>query len=186
MEDRVALAGGKERFATLLDDFFGYNGDSVKAITHLGADAEIAATAYHRFQGFNNECDLESPYAYIYAGRHDRLCEIARECVNRSFGMGKSGLPGNNDSGGLSSCFIWNALGIFPVSGKGEFLIGAPQIDESEIELNNGNRLTIIAHNRSDEHFYVDRVTFNGVEISDYKISVKELLSGGALEFYMK
>lgn len=186
IEERVELAGGKERFAKLLDDFFGYNGDSIKPITHFPADKDIAATHYHRFQGFNNECDLEAPYTYIYADRHDRVCEIVHECVSRSFGMGRGGLPGNNDSGGLSSCFIWNALGIFPASGKGEFLIGAPQLDESVITLSNGKSLTIIAHNRNGEHIYVDKVTFNGVEVTDYRISTTELMQGGVIEFFMK
>ena len=111
MEERVALAGGKERFAQLLDRFFGFGCESVKQLTHRGAAKEIAESRYHRFEGFNNECDMETPYAYIYADRHDRLCEILDECVRRSFGTGRSGLPGNNDSGGLSSLFVWNVLG---------------------------------------------------------------------------
>jgi putative alpha-1,2-mannosidase len=186
MEERVELAGGKEKFAKLLDDFFGFNGESIKPMRHFSADADIAATNYHRFQGFNNECDLEAPYAYIYADRHDRLCEIVHECVHRSFGMGKGGLPGNNDSGGLSSCFVWNALGIFPISGKGEFLIGAPQFDESVINLANGKTLTLKAYNRNDTKIYVDKVFLNGKKIENYKISTKDIINGGILEFYMK
>ena len=183
MEERVSLAGGKERFAKMLDDFFGFGKDSIKQITYPGADKEIAATSYHRFQGFNNECDLEAPYAYIFADRHDRICEIVHECVTRSFGMGRSGLPGNNDSGGLSSCFIWNALGIFPVCGRGEFLIGAPQISKAEISLISGNKLTVSVRNKG---IYVDKVIFNGKEIDNFRIPASEIISGGNIEFYMK
>lgn len=186
MEERVALSGGKDKLAEQLDSFFGFDGDSIKQITYQGADKEIAATCYHRFQGFNNECDMETPYAYIFADRHDRLCEIMHECVNRSFGVGRSGLPGNNDSGGLSACFIWNALGIFPVCGKGEFLIGAPQVNRAEISLLNGNKLLINVENRSDNNIYVDKVTFNGAEIKNFRIPSKELICGGTLTFYMK
>jgi len=186
MEERISLVGEKRDFAKLLDDFFGFNGDSTKPITHPGADKEIAETAYHRFQGFNNECDMESPYAYIFADRHDRLCEIIHECVTRSFGLGKSGLPGNNDSGGLSACFVWNSLGLFPVCGKGEYLIGSPQIDSAEIFLSSGKKLTVTVYNRSQERIYVDKVSFNGDEIKNYRISSELLISGGLLEFYMK
>ena len=187
MEERVDLAGGKERFSKLLDDFFGYNGDSVKQLTYIGAHKDIEKTNYHRFEGFNNECDMEAPYAYIYADRHDRLCEIVRECTYRSFGLGKSGLPGNNDSGGLTSMFVWNTLGIFPISGSGEFLIGSPQIDGAEIELQNGNRLTVrVSGRNSSSCIYVDRVEFNGRQITDYRILMKELMNGGELHFYMK
>lgn len=186
MEERVALAGGREKFAAMLDDFFGFNGESLTQITHLDADEAIAACRYHRFEGFNNECDMETPYAYIYAHRHDRLCEIMHECVTRSFGLGRGGLPGNNDSGGLSSLFVWNTLGVFPVSGSGEFLIGAPQMNGAEITLASGNVLRIRVERPHSAMIYVDRVEWNGEPVEGFKISAREIMAGGVLRFYMK
>jgi putative alpha-1,2-mannosidase len=129
---------------------------------------------------------METPYAYIYADRHDRLCEIIHECVSRSFGLGKGGLPGNNDSGGLSSAFVWNTLGIFPISGSGEFLIGAPQMDSAELCLHNGNCLKIEVNRKNSNQIYVDSVFLNGQRVEHYKISAKDLMRGGALQFFMK
>lgn len=186
MKERIELAGGNERFVKLLDNFFGFNGESIKQMTYLGADEDIAKTDYHRFQGFNNECDMETPYAYIFAGRHDRTCDIVHECVTKSFVNGKGGLPGNNDSGGLSSCFMWNALGIFPVSGAGEFLIGSPHIDKADIRLSNGNLLEIEAKNLSEDNYYVKKVEFNGEPITDYTIRTDVLMRGGRLVFEME
>lgn len=186
MDDRVNFAGGKEKFASMLDDFFGYSGESVKQITHLNAYDDIARTQYHRFEGFNNECDMETPYAYIYADRHDRLCEIVHECINRSFGLGKGGLPGNNDSGGLSSLFVFNALGLFPKSGSGVFLIGSPQIDEASIKLSSGKTLMIIRERKSEDEIYVDKVFFNEKQLHVFEISMQEIIKGGVLRFVMK
>jgi putative alpha-1,2-mannosidase len=186
MDDRVNFAGGKEKFALKLDDFFGYSGESVKQITHLNAYDDIARTQYHRFEGFNNECDMETPYAYIYADRHDRLCEIVHECINRSFGLGKGGLPGNNDSGGLSSLFVFNALGLFPKSGSGVFLIGSPQIDEASIKLSSSNTLRIIRERISEAEIYVDKVFFNEKQLQVFEISMQEIMKGGVLRFVMK
>ena len=185
MADRVELAGGKERFARLLDGFFGFNGESVKQITHLDAYKDISATAYHRFEGFNNECDMETPYAYIYADRHDRLCEIISECVNRSFGLGVGALPGNNDSGGLSSLLVWNVLGIFPVSGSGEFLVGSPCIDYAEIRLPHGKSLKISVERSAPEQIYVDRVELNGIPVEGYRIPARLIMQGGELKISM-
>ena len=185
MEERVALAGGKEAFAKLLDNFFGFGKESIPPMNYIGASKDIEATAYHRFQGFNNECDMETPYAYIFADRHDRLCEIMKECISRSFGTGKRGLPGNNDSGGLSSTFVWNCLGLFPISGSGEFLLGMPQVDQAAITLHNGNTLTIRTE-KGGENRYVDRIEFNGAEIKDYRLAAKELLNGETLVFHTK
>ncbi|MBQ7901391.1 MAG: glycoside hydrolase family 92 protein, partial [Clostridia bacterium] len=161
MQERVELAGGKEKFAQMLDEFFGIYGASVQQITKPDAYEEISSMQYHRFEGFNNECDMEAPYAYIYAGRHDRTCDIVNECVHRSFTTGKGGLPGNNDSGGLSSCFVWNVLGLFPVSGSGEILLGAPRVNRAVLHLAGGNDLEIEAKNLSRYDCHVASVTFN-------------------------
>jgi putative alpha-1,2-mannosidase len=185
MEERVALVG-KEKFAEMLDSFFGFNGESVKPLRYLGADKEISAKRYHRFEGFNNESDMEAPYAYVYADRHDRLCEIIHECVYRSFGLGVSGLPGNNDSGGLSSLFIWNVLGLFPVSGKGEFLIGSCAVDSAEIKLYGGKTLSIRNFRENEDQIYPERVLWNGREINNYRLGTAEVMQGGELVFYMK
>ena len=186
MTERVELAGGKDRFASMLDRFFGFGEESVRQLTYIGAEKEISQKHYHRFEGFNNECDMEAPYAYIYANRHDRLCEIIKECVFRSFGLGRGGLPGNNDSGGLSSAFVWNVLGIFPISGSGEFLIGAPQMDSAELCLHNGNCLKIEVNRKNSNQIYVDSVFLNDQRVEHYKISAKDLMRGGALQFFMK
>ena len=186
MEERVRLAGGKKHFCAMLDDFFGFGKESVKQLTHIGALKEISKCHYHRFEGFNNECDMETPYAYIYADRHDRLCEIIRECTTRSFGSGKSALPGNNDSGGLSSMFVWNVLGLFPVSGSGKFLLGAPQIDRAKIKLSSGKTLIIRTIREHSEQIYVSKVEWNGKPIDNYQIQVELLMYGGELTFYMQ
>ena len=182
MEERIELIGGKDRFAESLDKFFGFGGESVRQFTHLNALEDIRKTAHHRFEGFNNECDMETPYAYIFADRHDRLEDILRECVSRSFGTGSGGLPGNNDSGGLSSLYVWNMLGLFPATGRGEFLIGAPGVRSAEISLASGRLLKIKRVGESVG--YLKRVVFNGREIKDYRISMGEVMGGGELVFY--
>ena len=99
------------------------------------------------------------------------------------FGLGRGGLPGNNDSGGLSSLFMWNALGIFPATGRGEFLIGSPIIDGAEITLANGKTLKISAEHKGNSP-YVTRVLWNGNPVTDYRIPMKEIMNGGRLEFF--
>ena len=188
MEERIDLSGGKERFISLLDDFFGFNGESLQQITEMNAHHKISQIQqqYHRFEGFNNECDMETPYAYIYAGRHDRTCDIIHESVHKSFTTGKGALPGNNDSGGLSSCLMWNVLGIFPASGTGEFLLGCPQVDKSTIELSNGNLLEIECQIPSDIDYHIASVKFNDREITNFRIKTEDLMSGGKLVFETK
>ena len=177
MEKRMALSGGRENFVRQLDDFFGYNGESVQPIRDLyGAYEKIAATQYHRFEGFNNEPDMEVPYCYIFAGRHDRTAEIIRESVHVSFGTGKGGLPGNNDSGGLSSCFVWNVLGLFPASGTGNFLIGSPQLKKAAVRLSNEKILTVEAAPTEAGAWW------NGEPLAEYILPTAKLMQGGTLK----
>lgn len=183
MDERIALMG-KDRFVSELDDFFGFYRDPVERPTDPSKDP--LELGINSFEGFNNESDMEAPYAYIYAGRHDRTCEILRAGMKYMFTSDKGGLPGNNDSGGLSSCYVWNAIGLFPVSGQDLMLIGTPIVDGATLELSNGKKLSIAVHNNSDNNIYVRRVVFNGKEIADYRMTVRDLMSGGMLEFYMQ
>jgi len=186
MERRIEAAGGRAALLALLDSFFGFGGDSIKPLTYLGADDEINSKKYHRFEGFNNECDMESLYSYVYLDRQDRLSEINRECVLRSFGSSRSGLPGNNDSGGLSSHFVFSTLGIYPAAGSGEFLIGSPHINRGRISLATGNVLIINSHRDSPDAQCTYHATFNGEEIIGYRLHMEKLMQGGVLDIYMR
>src|SRR3712207_8495279 len=44
-----------------------------------------------------------------YAGRPDRTADVVHAVVQNQFGTGRGGLPGNDDSGGLSSWYVWRS-----------------------------------------------------------------------------
>ena len=172
MAKRISLCGAA-KFIEYLDRFFGYtHGDDVSA----------------RFEGFNNETDMETPYAYHFVGEQDKLCEIIDAGHKYMFrtadgGTGSGGIPGNNDSGGMSSCYMWNSLGIFPVSGQNLMLIGSPKFTNAELILANGNKLTI---KRNGDSIYTERAVLNGKPLDNLEFTVTELMQGGILEIYMR
>ncbi|MBQ9552183.1 MAG: glycoside hydrolase family 92 protein [Clostridia bacterium] len=186
MDERITLAGGKERFVELLDRFFGYGQPDVTLPTDP-TDYEPVAEGIKlgRFEGFNNESDTEAPFSYIYADRHDRTCEIIRSGMKYMFTTGKGGLPGNNDTGALSSYYCCMALGLFPVAGRDLFLLGSPFVKRAEIDLFNGSRLIVETDVVSDEAIYVKAAAFNDEPIDGYRIKASELLRGGTLQFCM-
>lgn len=186
MQKRIALSGGKDNYEKQLDSFFGFGGCKIEQVRDIdGAYEKIdeLLNKHHRFEAFNNESDMEAPYSYIYVNQHDKLCDILDECVYKCFGTGRGAIPGNNDSGGLSSCFVWNVLGIFPVSGQNLILLGKPFADKASIKLSSGKKLEIIRHGKEK---YVEKILFNGASIDDYRLTVSELMSGGVLEFFMR
>ena len=168
MPARAALAGGRERLAALADRFFGFS--------HPEDDSSCC------FEGFNNETDMETPYVYHFAGRHDRLSEVINAGLTYMFAEGRGGLPGNNDSGGLSSCYLWNALGVFPVSGQDLMLIGSPRVREAALRMGNGRVFRIL---KQGSGIYVKRALLNGKPLDPLCFTVRDMMRGGDLALTM-
>ena len=168
MDERIALAGGDKRFEELLDRFFGFT---------------VPEDVSGRFEGFNNETDMETPWAYAYIGRHDKLMQILRAADRFMFrtkegSTGIGGIPGNNDSGGLSACYLWNCLGVFPVSGQNLVLIGCPKFARTELRLANGRTLVI---RREGEYTVPVSAEFNGKPCESLRFAASEMMEGGEL-----
>ena len=65
MRSRIELAGGDEAFVAMLDDFFGYGAQPVSQPgVQPEPDEMVVGYALNRFEGLNNEPDMESPWAY--------------------------------------------------------------------------------------------------------------------------
>ena len=168
MAARMALAGGEAAFAELADRFFGF--------VHPEDDAACC------FEGFNNETDMEAPYVYHFAGRHDRLSEVIDGGLRYMFTTGRGGLPGNNDSGGLCSCYLWNALGVFPVSGQNLMIVGSPRAREARLALASGRTFLI---RKEGEGIYVKEALLNGRRLESLAFSAEAMMAGGELTLVM-
>lgn len=168
MQQRIELAGGEVKFVRLLDKFFGF------------ADAEKGERLFC-FEGLNNEPDMESPYSYLYAGRHDRTADIVQRVMRQRFGRGRGGLPGNEDSGGLSSWFVWNACGLFPVAGQPVMLIGSPLFKEITMHIG-ASKFEVIAPDAGELKPYITGAKLNGKPLYRAWLTMKEFSSGGTLE----
>ncbi len=71
MAARIALSGGPAAFVAQLDDFFGFGAPPVQQAGPLeapeGLEQMRAGAALARFEGVNNEPDMDAPYAYLWA-----------------------------------------------------------------------------------------------------------------------
>ncbi|CAD6003319.1 glycoside hydrolase domain-containing protein [Agreia sp. COWG] len=186
MAARIELSGGRDAFVAQLDAFFGYGAPAVTQPGNRPAVAEmLAGYALGRFEGLNNEPDMEAPWAYHYAGRPDRTAEIVHNVLTQQFGPGRGGLPGNDDSGGLSSWFVWASLGLFPVAGQNTFLVNAPAFESAVISVG-GEPFTIrttgfVEPQHGGAVQYVQSVLLNGEPLERSWISGTELHSAGEL-----
>jgi putative alpha-1,2-mannosidase len=193
MAARIALAGGDGAFVRMLDAFFGYGAAPVKQPGLRPEPEEMAAGyALNRFEGINNEPDMEVPWAYHYAGRPDRTAEIVHAALTWQWGTGPGGLPGNDDSGGLSSWFVWASLGLFPIAGQNLFLVNAPAFARAAVRVGDGEFVVETSGHRempigadgieeTPPVQYVQSATFNGRSMEAAHLSAVDIHRGGVL-----
>lgn len=186
MAQRIDLAGGDAAFVEMLDRFFGFGEPPVEQLGFPPrADDLAAGYALDRFEGLNNEPDMEAPWAYHYAGRPDRTAEVVHAVTQNQFGIGRGGLPGNDDSGGLSSWFVWATLGLFPVAGQNIFLVNAPAFRRSRLRVTGGDFVIDTTGYREPSPDtppqYVQSATLNGSPLERSWIGGGDLHAGGRL-----
>jgi predicted alpha-1,2-mannosidase len=159
----IGLAGGPQAFVRRLDAFFDGPG---------------------RYD-VGNEPGFLSPYLYIWAGRHDKTAEHVRQILSANFHAGRSGLPGNDDSGAMSSWFAFGQIGIFPNAGQDIYLIGSPALPETILHLADGKAFAIQARNVSGENKCVTAADLNGKPLSRAWLRHSEIVAGGRLVLTM-
>ena len=159
----VRICGGPANFVARLDAFFDVAG---------------------RYD-VGNEPGFLTPYLYIWAGRYDRTAERVRRIIAANFKPGRSGLPGNDDSGAMSSWYAFGAMGFFPNAGQDVYLIGSPQFPEVTLHLAEGKTFVIEANNTSSTNIYVTAAELNGKPLDRAWLRHEEIVRGGKLVLTM-
>ncbi len=117
----IEACGGREAFIKRLDTFF--------------------ANGHYNVA---NEPSFMTPYLYHWAGRPDLSVARIQQIVRENYDDSPNGLPGNDDSGAMSSWLVFNMMGIYPVAGQNLYLVGSPMIPAYTIHLSNGKDLKVV------------------------------------------
>lgn len=135
-----------------------------------------------RFEGFNNETDMESPYFLHEIGRRDLMCQVIQAGMDCMFTTGNGGIPGNADAGGLTACYLWNVIGIFPISGFDRMIVGMPRYKKVTLHMPEGD-LVIERHGNGT---VTESAYFNENKLENFEIKASELQKGGKLIVNMR
>jgi predicted alpha-1,2-mannosidase len=110
-----------------------------------------------------NEHDIQVPWMFTFAGEPWRTAAVTRS-LRTVFRPTPAGLPGNDDLGGLSGWYVWNALGISPViPGAPLYAIGSPAFPTATVDpAGPAPALTIEAPGTSDARPYVRSARLGG------------------------
>ena len=155
----VEACGGAETFRKRLDMFFDRKRYNV-----------------------GNEPSFLTPCLYHWIGRPDLTSDRVRKIITENYNDKPDGLPGNDDSGAMSSWLAFHMMGLYPNAGQSYYLMHAPLIPEWTMQLANGKTLRGVLKGKGT-HF--EKVTLNGKLLDDARLEHADLMQGGELVFYV-
>jgi len=139
----------------------------------------ISYALENRLVDFGNEPGFLVPWLPAYAGRGDLVGKWTREVDSLFKG---DDLPGDNDSGAMSSLFVFLKLGFFPVAGQDVYIMHGCAYPRIEMALPDGKVFVVRAEGVGDR---VKSVTLNGRPHDALFLRHAEIVSGGELVFEM-
>ena len=180
------LMGGSKAFAEKLDAVFttpptydySYYGFAIHEIIEM-AVMDMGQYAH------GNQPIQHMIYLYNYAGQPWKAQQWVREVMNKLYTPTPDGLCGDEDNGQTSAWSVFSALGFYPVSHTGEYVIGGPLFKNARLHLENGNTFEIQAPNNSKENLYIQSARLNGQPTTKTFVTHEQLLNGGSLRFEM-
>ncbi len=154
----IEKCGGKEIFDRRLDFFFDKNLFNV-----------------------NNEPSFLSPCLYHWIGKPYKSTRTIRDIIEKNYNDSAIGLPGNDDSGAMSSWLAFHMIGLYPNAGQDYYLINTPLIDYTSIDLGDGKKFEIKTIGLSKDNIYIESVTINGKSYPYSALRHKDIIKGGTM-----
>jgi putative alpha-1,2-mannosidase len=108
-----------------------------------------------------------------------------RRILSTEYRTGRGGLPGNDDSGAMSSWYVWAAMGLYPNAGQPFYYVCAPLFPRSTINLGGGRTFVVEAPDASQTNQYVQSATLDGRALNRAWLRHEEIARGGRLMLRM-
>ena len=133
-----------------------------------------------------NEPSFHIPYIYDYLGSPWKTQKRIHHLIDNLFADTVSGIPGDEDGGGMSSFVVFSMMGFFPVTpGIPVYAIGSPFFEKTTISLPDGKTFTVRAKGYSEDNKYIQSARLNGKALDRAWFTHDELTAGGTLELTM-
>lgn len=138
-----------------------------------------------------NEPDMAYPYLFTFVeGEGHRTQRESRRAIERYFGAGPDGLPGNDDAGALSAWLVFSAMGFYPVTpGLAEYRLGSPLFERVTIHLSEahhaGETFVIEAPGNAPSQIFVREARLDGELLEQPVLPHDAITGGGTLRLRM-
>lgn len=139
-----------------------------------------------------NEPDIAYPYLFSYfKGEAWRTQKTVRELLSKYYHNAPNGLPGNDDTGTMSTWAVFSMMGFYPACpGDMDYVLTSPTFNKVTIDLNKKfypkGELVIESMHQTPEDIYIKEVTADGKKLKGYTISQEELVNAGTLKFTLE
>jgi len=175
------LLGGPDKMIEKLDSLFFIISPEIHGVN---ASRDMTGMIGHYAQG--NEPGHHIIYFYDIFGQPWKAQQLVTRVVHELYNTSPEGICGNEDTGQMSAWYVWNSLGLYPMThGDATYMFGSPQHEHIEFAHANGI-LTIDAPGVSLENCYIKSIELNGKPYGKYWISHSDIFNGNAsLKFEM-
>lgn len=139
-----------------------------------------------------NEPDIAYAYLFSYfKGEAWRTQKLVRELLSKYYHNAPNGLPGNDDTGTMSTWAVFSMMGFYPACpGDMDYVLTSPTFNKVTIDLNKKfypkGSLVIESMHNNPEDIYIKEVTADGKKLKGYTISQEELVNAGTLKFILE
>ncbi|MCB0746651.1 MAG: glycoside hydrolase family 92 protein [Ignavibacteriae bacterium] len=158
----IEKSGGKAAFHKRLDTFFD-NG----------------------YYNVGNEPSFLTSMLYHWIGRPDLSSQRTRAIIDENYNSTRNGIPGNDDSGAMSSWLAFHMMGLYPNAGQPYYLLTAPYFKETKIKLDQGKEFIMVAEDLSNKNVYIKSAKLNNKPFNQAWIDHQDIINGGKLVFEM-
>lgn len=135
----------------------------------------------------SNEPDMGYPFYFSYVkGEAWRTQHYVDEMLNKYFKNAPNGLPGNDDTGTMSTWGAFAMMGLYQaVPSKDEYVVFVPKFDKITIELDsNFYKNSTLVIEKVGNGKYLQKVVAGNRTLSEPIISHSELVNCGKLTIY--
>ena len=179
----VELTGGPKAMVAKLDKMLTmeptYHVGGYRGVIH--EMREMAAVKFGQYDQGNQPVH-HVLFLYTAAAQPWKTEYWTRRVCSQLYDSGPRGFPGDEDNGEMSSWYLLNSLGFYPLTpGRPEYVLTSPLFPKATIHLANGREFIVAAPGNRDATVYVQKRILNGQNYTNTCIAHEAITRGGQL-----
>ncbi len=169
------LYGGAEAIEEKLDQLF-------TTEMKLSGRHQVDITGLIGQYAHGNEPRHLMAYLNNYIDKPYKTQERVNQILNKQYSTQADGLSGNEDCGQMSAWYVLSSMGFYSVTpGLSYYAIGAPQFEEVNIHLENGNTFSIQTKKQTENSSYIQSANLNNTAYEQSFLLHEDIMKGGKL-----